>query len=149
MRQIAEDAGISLEEIGTSLEKLSKIERKGYLSQARKLLDRLREAKSNNEMKYSHSWDTEHIYGYLLAKLGLGYEAIGTTREEIMDFEREALLAGIKDHLKEARSMVDFEPISSSINFILNVSSKEGISLEEAGTNFKEIEMLQRMAIKE
>jgi len=146
---IAKQANISLKEIGTSLEDLNNLQRKGYLSQARKLLDRLREAKSNGEMKYTHSWDTEFIYAYLLARLELGFEAIGTTREEIMGFEREALLTGIKDHLKEARSMVDFESISSHINFILNVSSKGNISLKEAGTTPEEIEQLQRLSKKD
>jgi hypothetical protein len=149
VRQIAEDTDINLGEIGTSSEHLNELEKKGYLAQARKLLDRLREAKSEDIMKYTHSWDTEFIRVYLLVRAEAEFEAIGTTKEEIMDLERLALLAGMKHHLKLARSLVDFESISDHINFILNVSSREGISLEEAGTNLKEIEMLQRLSMKD
>lgn len=142
---LAKDANIKLEPLGTNLEELRDLQDRGCVAQAKKLLNILREARNADTMEFTHSWDTEHITECLLKRLDVEPEFIGTTYAELKDLEREALLIGAKDNLRKARVNAGVKPISSYVNFVMNIARRNKIPLEEIGTGLKELDQLHRI----
>ena len=128
----------------TSSEELEALRNRGYVAQSKKLINMLREAKDNDNMKFIHFCDIKYITE-CLKKLHFEPEAVGTTSSEIKELKRETLLVGAKDNLKKARENAGNKSVFSNLNLVMKVATKEGISLKEIGINLEEIDQLQRI----
>lgn len=134
LRADAANAGVTLEELGTSEDELDRLVRNAHANSARRWLGHLRETPDNGESYGGYVRDE-------VAKAGVTLADIGTSEDELGQLERTV-------HEKRARYWLErlrnpSEQLKRDLPwFIRNHATKAGMTVEQLGTSEDELKRL-------
>ena len=137
VRQHASDAGVTLEEIGTSEKKLKGLLVKGNIAASKDWLRLARERAEKGDVEMEVKRVRQHA-----SDAGVTLEEIGTSEKKLKGLLVKGNIAASKDWLRLARERAEKGDVEMEVKRVRQHASDAGVTLEEIGTSEKELEEL-------
>ncbi len=138
VREYAEKANVTLEELGTTEEELREIEKRSHIYLAKFFLNVSRKNSVSQSVEVEVSSVKEDA-----KKGGITLEELGTTDEELNNLTHQGYINEAKSLLITVREYVEIQPVILEISLIKENAGKAGMTLEEMGTSEEELKKLE------